>query len=157
MDLCISHSCVRIYLAFAPVASEQDDPLVNINAKEERMKGAWVKIMSAREARNDLRECYRFASIHTYFVSKIERKFVHIGCIDAVLLCVFVCGCTCESVDMFRREGNNHVDKCAQFAKAYLNGTVHDRHTRSSQRHMFVRITHEWMCKEVTKKLRCSN
>ena len=37
----------------------QDDPLVNINAKEERTKEGWIKIMAAREARNDLRECYR--------------------------------------------------------------------------------------------------
>ena len=57
----------------------QDDPLGNLNAMEGRTKEAWVKIMSAREARNDLRECYR-------------------------------------------REGVNHVDQCAQFAKAYLNG-----------------------------------
>ena len=56
----------------------QDDPLSNLNAMETRTKEAWVKIMSAREARNDLRECYR-------------------------------------------REGVNHVDKCSEFAKAYLN------------------------------------
>lgn len=61
-----------------PSTGSKDDPLVNINAKEERTKEGWIKIMAAREARNDLRECYR-------------------------------------------REGNNHVDRCAQFAKAYLN------------------------------------
>jgi len=37
--------------------------LVNINAKEERTKEAWVKIMGAREARNSLRECYRSACV----------------------------------------------------------------------------------------------
>jgi hypothetical protein len=37
----------------------QEDPLTLINEKEERTKAAWVKIMGAREARNDLRECYR--------------------------------------------------------------------------------------------------
>ena len=40
-------------------ASSQEDPLTLINEKEERTKAAWVKIMGAREARNDLRECYR--------------------------------------------------------------------------------------------------
>jgi hypothetical protein len=39
----------------------QEDPLTLINEKEERTKSAWVKIMGAREARNDLRECYRCA------------------------------------------------------------------------------------------------
>ena len=40
-------------------AALQEDPLTLINEKEERTKAAWVKIMGAREARNDLRECYR--------------------------------------------------------------------------------------------------
>jgi len=61
-----------------PSSGAKDDPLSNLNAMETRTKEAWVKIMSAREARNDLRECYR-------------------------------------------REGVNHVDKCSEFAKAYLN------------------------------------
>eukprot|EP00277_Geminigera_cryophila_P043327 CAMPEP_0173081664 /NCGR_PEP_ID=MMETSP1102-20130122/17447_1 /TAXON_ID=49646 /ORGANISM="Geminigera sp., Strain Caron Lab Isolate" /LENGTH=98 /DNA_ID=CAMNT_0013956367 /DNA_START=127 /DNA_END=423 /DNA_ORIENTATION=- len=42
-----------------PATGAKDDPLVNINAREQRTKEAWIKIMSAREARNDLRECYR--------------------------------------------------------------------------------------------------
>ena len=56
--------CFCVYAYINPALSvsvlrAQDDPLVNINAREQRTKEAWIKIMSAREARNDLRECYR--------------------------------------------------------------------------------------------------
>lgn len=63
---CLRHVllCFCVYAYINPALSvsvlrAQDDPLVNINAREQRTKEAWIKIMSAREARNDLRECYR--------------------------------------------------------------------------------------------------
>mmetsp|Transcript_8566 Transcript_8566/g.21293 ORF Transcript_8566/g.21293 Transcript_8566/m.21293 type:complete len:103 (+) Transcript_8566:78-386(+) len=42
-----------------PTENAETDPVANINLKEERVRAGWVKIMWARDAREEVRQCYR--------------------------------------------------------------------------------------------------
>mmetsp|Transcript_20530 Transcript_20530/g.32119 ORF Transcript_20530/g.32119 Transcript_20530/m.32119 type:complete len:106 (+) Transcript_20530:83-400(+) len=74
-------------------ASGSKDPVAAANARENKVKDVWVKIMTAREARNSLAQCYRregvnhqekckdfaeayMASIKTPFYTAGMKKYV---------------------------------------------------------------------------------
>ena len=46
----------------------------------------------------------------------------HSAAQGAFPVCMFVYVYVCVCVRLCRREGVNHMDRCAEFAKAYLNG-----------------------------------